>query len=131
MESEQFNVKTGSGLLLILIGIMGIFWLAYCILCLFKLTGDNTAGVPILGALLSYYETDNILKVPGGIIELPKAFYYIAGILLYIFILCIIERITRALLKTGANLLENELDAIADKFKKELANLKGIVIRSR
>ena len=119
------------GILLIALGVIGAIWIAYCVLGLFQLAGDDPANVPIIGTILKYYETDNTIRLSNGVVELPKVFYFVIGFSLYFFALRIMEGLTRTLLTTGANLLENELNTIAAKFKKELNNLKGIISRNR
>ena len=54
IENDQFSLKKSIGMLLIILGILGVLWIAYCILSLFELAGDNPTNVPILGALLKY-----------------------------------------------------------------------------
>jgi hypothetical protein len=134
-QTEQmdgpFLFKKIIGLLLVLMGIAATLWACYCIFVLFGLAGDQSTDVPIVGTILKYYELDNKVQVPDGVIVLPRVVYFVAGFILYILVLRIIQGVAKTLLTTGANLLESELSLIAKKFRNELKTLKGIIAKHR
>lgn len=134
-QTEQmdgpFFFKKIIGLLLVLMGIAATLWACYCIFVLFGLAGDQSTDVPIVGTILKYYELDNKVQLPDGVIVLPRVVYFVAGFILYILVLRIIQGVAKTLLTTGANLLESELSLIAKKFRNELKTLKGIIAKHR
>lgn len=108
------------GLLLLLMGIIGVVWIAYSIMTL----GTAPQSIPIIGKFASFDNAARSLDTPEGRIEMPEGLYYAVGIFLYILALAIGASLVKALIATGANLLNQEMKPVMNWFRDEMRRLK-------
>ena len=119
--------KRRIGILLVTIGIMGVIFIAFNIFMLLGFSAQDPEKLPIIGTLMKYSSMDEDIIIYGRPFRLPASFYYILGVFAYLFVIRILESLTRGLLTTGANLLNHEISNILPKLKSEIKRLKQTV----
>jgi hypothetical protein len=119
-ESGQQRLKGAVGLLLLLMGIIGVVWIAYSIMTL----STAPQSIPIIGKFASFDKAARSLDTPEGRIEMPEGLYYAVGIFLYVLVLAIGASLVKALITTGANLLNQEMKPVMNWFRDEMRRLR-------
>ena len=119
-ESTHRKVKTGTGLALVAIGVVGVLWIVERLFSL----GDGPQAIPLVGKFLAFDAAARTIATPSGRYEVPEGAYFAAGIFLYILMLGIAVSLTKALLTAGVTLLGQDVASALNRMGAELARFK-------
>ena len=126
-QRSENAFKRRIGILLITLGIMGVIFIVYNIFMLLGFSAQDPEKLPIIGTLMKYSKMDEDMIIYGRPFRLSASAYYILGVFAYLFVIRILESLTRGLLTTGANLLDHEISNFLSKLKSEIKRLKKMV----
>jgi hypothetical protein len=120
-ESRQRKIKTGTGLGLVGLGVLGVVWIAWLLFSL----GDGPHAIPLVGKFLAFDAAARTIVTPSGNYEVPEGAYFAAGIFLYIMVLAVAVSLIKALLTAGVTLLGHDVASAVNRLGEEFARFKA------
>lgn len=112
--------KTGTGVVLLALGVSGAIWIAHGIITL----GTAPQDIPLISMFLAFDTEARTIVTASGNIELPKGLYFAVAFFLYILALAIVGGVTKVLITSGANLFQQELTPLLNRFRDEIRRFK-------
>lgn len=119
-ESGYRKLKAAVGLALIVIGLVGVLWIAERIFAL----GDGPRDIPLIAKFVAFDTVARTIVTPSGSYEFPEGVYFAAGLFLYLLALAVVATLIKSLISAGANLMGHDVAIVLNSFRDELRRFK-------
>jgi hypothetical protein len=126
-DSSYRKLKAAVGLALIVIGLVGVVWIAERIFAL----GDGPRDIPLVANFVAFDAAARTIVTPGGSYQFPEGVYFAAGLFLYILALTVVATLIKALISAGANLMGHDVAIVLNSFRDELRRFKEYLEKQR
>jgi len=126
-ESKQtpLNLRTGFGVILLVLGIIGAIWLASLLINLVHDFNDIPEDVPFVAKIVELGRESAPLKMGEKTIVLPSAVYYGFGIIIYLIVLGLGMGLVKVLIEGGVHLLHDKIDKLTSRLNREFNRIKA------
>ena len=121
---NNLNLRTGFGVGLLILGIVGVFMIAIMLISLVYNLVEFPEEAPFISKLAEIASDVGPVKVGEEDIHLPYGVYYILGIFIYLIILGIGAGLAKVCIDGGVNLLHEKMDRMFSRLNKEIKKIK-------